>query len=91
MATSQASKSTLAPEEFMQRAVRIFDVESAQAWTRFERAVFNLLVGEMIYRHGYAGISDDMLQDAKQEMERLVRSQFRGATASPVRGAAAIR
>jgi hypothetical protein len=59
-------------EEFLKRAARIFPVEASRGWSKLERAVFNVLIGDLIYHHGYKNISDDMLAKACEEMNRIV-------------------
>lgn len=58
-------------EQFLQRAGRIFDVGQAARWTRLQKAVFNKLIGDLVYCHGYSRISDEMLKAAKANMERI--------------------
>ena len=60
-------------EQFLQRASLIFPVVSSQYWTAFQRAVFNFLLAKLIYRYGYADISEAMLNAALVEMEKIVR------------------
>lgn len=59
--------------QFVERASQIFPESQAAAWTRIERAVFNHLMAQLIYRYGYAGISDQMLQDVRTEMVGVVK------------------
>jgi hypothetical protein len=59
-------------EEFLKRAARVFPVEASRGWSKLERAVFNVLIGELIYQHGYKHISDEMLAQACAEMSRIV-------------------
>lgn len=60
-------------DQFVLRASRFFPPEQAASWSRLQRAIFNGLLSELIYRHGYDAISDDMLLHARAEMEKLVR------------------
>lgn len=59
-------------DEFLLRASRIFPLDRVQAWSRLERAVFNSLMARLIYERRYAAISDEMLRDVREQMEKLV-------------------
>ena len=60
-------------EQFLERASRIFPVEASRSWSKLERAVFNVLIGDLIFNHGYKNISDEMLIEACQQMDKIVR------------------
>jgi hypothetical protein len=60
-------------KQFVERASRIFPESQANDWTRIERAVFNHLMAQLIYRYGYARISDQMLQQVQNEMIGIVK------------------
>lgn len=60
-------------EQFLQRASQVFPVNATNAWTAFERAVFNNLMANLIFRYGYAEISNEMLQAAFEQMQDIVR------------------
>jgi hypothetical protein len=59
-------------EQFVQRASRIFPPKEASRWSRIERAVFNHLMAQLIYRHGYSAISNEMLQQSREDMIEIV-------------------
>lgn len=59
-------------EQFVQRASRIFPPKEASRWSRIERAVFNHLMAQLIHRHGYSAISDEMLQQSREDMIEIV-------------------
>ena len=59
--------------QFVERASRIFQNGEVAKWSRLERAVFNHLMAQLIYRHGYAGISNQMLQDVRNEMSAALK------------------
>lgn len=60
-------------EQFVQRASRIFPEEGVRAWSRIERAVFNHLLGRLIIQHGYDSISNQMLEESRENMNKCVR------------------
>ena len=60
-------------EQFIERASRVFPPETTATWSRLERAVFNSLMSELIYRHCYSAITDDMLHNIREDMEALVQ------------------
>lgn len=60
-------------EQFVQRASRIFPEEGVRAWSRIERAVFNHLLGRLIIQHGYDSISNQMLEESRDNMTKCVR------------------
>jgi hypothetical protein len=78
-------------KEFLERASQIFPESQVAAWTRIERAVFNHVMAQLIYRYGYTRISDQMLQQARNEMigivKRLTDAQldFAQRAESPIR------
>lgn len=63
--------------QFVERASQTFPVTEVAAWTRIERAVFNHMMAQLIYRHGYAGITEQMLQDVRNEMPGVVKRMTR--------------
>lgn len=60
-------------EQFVQRASRVFPEEGVRAWSRIERAVFNHLLGHLIVQHGYDSISNQMLEESRDNMNKFVR------------------
>lgn len=68
-------------EKFLQRVSKFFPVDSSLAWTRLERAVFNNLMSKLIFRYGYAEISDDMLQTTLEQMQTILRRSPRAEAA----------
>lgn len=62
-----------AHEEFVRRASQIFPEDRVSAWSRIDRAVFNHLMSRLIHRHGYSAISNEMLQDVRSEMIKIVK------------------
>lgn len=68
-------------EKFLQRVSKFFPVDSSLAWSRLERAVFNNLMSKLIFRYGYAEISDAMLQTTREQMQTILRRSPRSETA----------
>ena len=60
-------------EQFIKRASAVFPVNRVKAWSRVERAVFNHLLGQLIARHRYGSITDEMLRMCQEDMEEIVR------------------
>jgi hypothetical protein len=60
-------------DQFVERAMRIFPAEEADKWSRLERALFNSLMGKLIFAHGYGGITESMLIEVRQRMQAAVR------------------
>ena len=60
-------------KQFVERASQIFPESQVADWTRIDRAVFNHLMAQLIYRYGYARITDQMLQEARNEMIGIVK------------------
>lgn len=60
-------------EQFLQRASQVFPVSACDRWSAFERAVFNNLMANLIFRYGYAEISNLMLQAAFEQMQEIVQ------------------
>lgn len=59
-------------EQFVQRASRVFPVDGVRTWSRIERAVFNHLLGRLIIQHGYDAISNQMLEESRDNMNKFV-------------------
>lgn len=60
-------------EQFLQRASEVFPLSVCNTWSAFERAVFNNLMANLIFRYGYAEISKQMLQAAFLQMQEIVQ------------------
>ncbi len=60
-------------EQFVRRASRVFPEDQVSAWSRIDRAVFNHLMSQLIYRHNYSAISNEMLQEVRTEMIKIVK------------------
>lgn len=60
-------------EQFIQRAGRVFPPDSVRAWSRVERAVFNHLMAKLIHHNTYGSISNEMLQECRDDMTEVVR------------------
>lgn len=60
-------------EQFLQRASEVFPVKTCNSWSAFERAVFNNLMANLIFRYGYAEISRQMLEAAFDQMQEIVQ------------------
>ena len=60
-------------EQFVRRASRVFTEDQVSAWSRIDRAVFNHLMSQLIYRHNYSAISNEMLQEVRTEMIKVVK------------------
>lgn len=60
-------------EQFVQRASRVFQEDGFRAWSRIERAVFNHLLGRLINEHGYDSISNRMLEESRDNMDKFLR------------------
>lgn len=59
-------------EQFVQRASGIFPVERVRNWSRVERAVFNHLMARLINQKSYCAITDAMLEECRDEMNKIV-------------------
>ena len=59
-------------EQFIQRASDVFPVNRVRAWSRVERAVFNHLMAQLVIKHPYSSISNEMLRRCKDDMEEIV-------------------
>lgn len=70
-------------DQFVQRASSVFPVDGVRVWSRVERAVFNHLLGRLIHQYGYDSISRQMLEESRDNMEKLVRSCAGGHTGKP--------
>lgn len=68
-------------EQFLKRVSKFFPVDSSLEWSRLERAIFNNLMSKLIFRYGYAEISDDMLQTTLEQMQKIVRRSPRAEAA----------
>ncbi|MDP2880570.1 MAG: hypothetical protein Q8N89_03200 [Azonexus sp.] len=68
-------------EQFVQRASRVFPEHGVRAWSRIERAVFNHLLGRLIIQHGYDAISDQMLEESRENMNKFI-GQLAGVQAA---------
>jgi hypothetical protein len=62
-----------AHRQLIERASKVFPERQVADWTRVERAVFNHLMAQLIYRYGYARISDQMLHEVRNEMTVIVK------------------
>lgn len=60
-------------EQFIQRASSVFPEDGVRTWSRIERAVFNHLLGRLIHQHSYDSISNQMLQESRDNMEKIVQ------------------
>jgi hypothetical protein len=60
-------------EQFVRRASQVFPADQVSAWSRIDRAVFNHLMSQLIYRHSYGSISNEMLQEVRTEMIKIVK------------------
>lgn len=68
-------------EQFLQRVSKFFPVDSSLDWSRLERAIFNNLMSKLIFRYGYAEISDAMLQTTLDQMQKIVHRSPRAEPA----------
>ena len=59
---------------FIDRASTVFPPDVAIKWSRIERAVFNHLMSQLIYHHGYEAITWQMLSESQDRMQQIVRS-----------------
>ena len=59
-------------EQFIQRANRVFPADCVRAWSRIERAVFNHLMAKLIHQNTYSAISDEMLEECRDDMTEIV-------------------
>ena len=60
-------------EQFVRRASQVFPEDEVSAWSRVDRAVFNHLMSQLIYRHIYGAISNEMLQEVRTKMIKIVK------------------
>jgi hypothetical protein len=60
-------------EQFVRRASRVFPEDQVSAWSRIDRAVFNHLMSQLIFRHSYGEISNEMLHKVRTAMIRIVK------------------
>ncbi len=60
--------------QFIYRASSIFPPDMAVKWSRIERAVFNHLMSQLIYHHGYEAITCQMLHETRDRMQQILRS-----------------
>ncbi len=60
-------------EQFVRRASQVFPEDQVSAWSRIDRAVFNHLMSQLIYRHNYGAISNEMLHEVRTEMIKIVK------------------
>lgn len=60
-------------EQFVGRAGRVFTEDQVSAWSRIDRAVFNHLMSQLIYQHSYSAISNEMLQEVRTDMIKIVK------------------
>jgi hypothetical protein len=59
-------------DQFIERAGRVFPEEGVRQWSRIERAIFNHLLGRLIIQHGYDSISNQMLEESRENMNKFV-------------------
>lgn len=57
---------------FILRAYDVFPPEWLRSLSRIERAVFNVLIGRLIHKNGYAATTDQMLRELRADMEKIV-------------------
>ena len=57
---------------FILRAYDVFPPEWLRSLSRIERAVFNVLMGRLIHKNGYAATTDPMLSELRADMEKIV-------------------
>lgn len=57
---------------FILRAYDVFTPEWLRSLSRIERAVFNVLLGRLIHKNGYAATTDQMLRELRADMEKIV-------------------
>ena len=57
---------------FILRAYEVFPPEWLRSLSRIERAVFNVLIGRLIHKNGYAATTDQMLRELRADMEKIV-------------------
>ena len=60
-------------EQFVLRASSVFPEDHVKAWSRIERAVFNYLLAQLIHRRGYRAITNEMLLESRDCMEKIVQ------------------
>jgi hypothetical protein len=60
-------------EEFVRRASKVFLEDQVSSWSRIERGVFNYLMARLINKCGYSAITHEMLQESRNNMEKIVR------------------
>lgn len=60
-------------EQFVQRASRVFPRKCVRSWSRVERGVFNHLMGQLIHKHSYSSITDEMLDQCQKDMAEIVQ------------------
>ena len=59
-------------EQFIRRASSVFPEQQAKAWSRFERAVFNHLMAPLIHKRGYSAITNEILLELRECMDKIV-------------------
>lgn len=57
---------------FILRAYDVFPPEWLRSLSRIERSVFNVLIGRLIHRNGYAETTNQMLRELRADMEKIV-------------------
>ncbi|MBT9521775.1 MAG: hypothetical protein IV101_12880 [Dechloromonas sp.] len=61
-------------EEFVQRVGRVFPEDRVRAWSRIERGVFNQLMSQLIHKHSYGSISNEMLYQCHEKLLKTVQN-----------------
>jgi hypothetical protein len=59
-------------EQFVWRASNVFPEQQVKAWSRFERAVFNQLMAPLIHKRGYSAITNEILLELRECMDKIV-------------------
>lgn len=64
-------------DEFVQRVSNVFSEDQVSTWSRIERGVFNHLMGQLIHKHSYGSISNEMLYQCHDKLLEAIRN-FKG-------------
>lgn len=64
-------------EEFVQRVSHVFPEDRVRTWSRIERGVFNHLMSQLIHKHSYGSISNEMLYQCHDKLLETVQN-FKG-------------
>lgn len=60
-------------EEFVQRVSNVFPEDRVSGWSRIERGVFNHLMNQLIHKHSYGSISNEMLYQCHDKLLETVQ------------------